>query len=756
MDEPAPPDVAPRAREPRAVRRVARPAPAAARRQRRQADPATPASRRRAAARHRRPACALAARRPAAPLRPRARAQPRACCRCSCGARRAGSACAVRCCGRTCRRPKRCSRRSTRRSSSTTASTTSPPSRASTAPASARPRPASRGAPTSCWRARRRSRSACGRSTRNVLYAPNVADTGAVRARAGAPARSTRRSTRCRARGSSSPARSSRRSSTCRCSCELARARPQWSFALVGPVGAGRPTHRRLRARGRAERPPARRAPLRRAARRAARGRRRADPVRAQRADRRHLPDEGVRVPRRRPAGRRDRAAVARRRRRRSRRAPTPPASPRCSTTRSPRRPRAPRASARARPRRTRGTRGWRRSRRAVAGAGARDDRAAVVATLSPSHADPALGPRACARTASHGRSRRPAAASTLVYVRFGGDEPDAAHRAIPGVALRGGRALARPAARARLGAARAGAACPTTSRAASRRSSSRRRGGSRRATRARVIADGPIAAAALAGLARRRPVIYNAHNLESAFRHELEASAGSARRSSCGASSAGCWRASPSRWMVSRGRLARRARAVPEARPAARPERRRRRGDRAGRRAVAAAPRRCSSPTSPTRRTATACAFLLDEVMPRVWAPLPDAACGSSARGLEAAAPGADPRVERRSASSTTSRRSTPRAACAVVPLLQGGGTPLKFVEALAYGAAGRRDAARGCWARGARRRALPAGRGRRRACGGADAACCATARRPRRAPAARSRAERYSIEALTALLAR
>ncbi len=38
-----------------------------------------------------------------------------------------------------------------------------------------------------------------------------------------------------------------------------------------------------------------------------------------------------------------------------------------------------------------------------------------------------------------------------------------------------------------------------------------------------RVIADGPIAAAALAGLARERPVIYNAHNLESGFRHELD-----------------------------------------------------------------------------------------------------------------------------------------------------------------------------------------------------------------------------------------
>ena len=51
---------------------------------------------------------------------------------------------------------------------------------------------------------------------------------------------------------------------------------------------------------------------------------------------------------------------------------------------------------------------------------------------------------------------------------------------------------------------------------------------------RGRVIADGPIAAAALRGLARRRPVIYNAHNIESAFRGEL---AGEANPGACDAS---------------------------------------------------------------------------------------------------------------------------------------------------------------------------------------------------------------------------
>jgi hypothetical protein len=38
-----------------------------------------------------------------------------------------------------------------------------------------------------------------------------------------------------------------------------------------------------------------------------------------------------------------------------------------------------------------------------------------------------------------------------------------------------------------------------------------------------RVVAEGPIAAAALLPLAARRPVVYSAHNLESAFGHRLE-----------------------------------------------------------------------------------------------------------------------------------------------------------------------------------------------------------------------------------------
>ena len=76
---------------------------------------------------------------------------------------------------------------------------------------------------------------------------------------------------------------------------------------------------------------------------------------------------------------------------------------------------------------------------------------------------------------------------------------------------------------------------------------------------------------------------------------------------------------------------------------------------------------------------------FLLEEVFPRVWAKLPDARLALAGGGLEAP-PSSDPRVEAIGFVADL-RAVYASARCAVVPLLQGGGTPLKFVEALAYG---------------------------------------------------------------------
>ncbi len=95
-------------------------------------------------------------------------------------------------------------------------------------------------------------------------------------------------------------------------------------------------------------------------------------------------------------------------------------------------------------------------------------------------------------------------------------------------------------------------------------------------------------------------------------------------------------------------------------------------------------------------------------------------------------------------SASSRICRAAYAGARCAVVPLLQGGGTPLKLIEALAYGlpviATPRAAAGLGR----ARRRALPARRRAPRRSPRRSCACCATA--PRARPA-RPRARRGAL---------
>ena len=77
---------------------------------------------------------------------------------------------------------------------------------------------------------------------------------------------------------------------------------------------------------------------------------------------------------------------------------------------------------------------------------------------------------------------------------------------------------------------------------------------------------------------------------------------------------------------------------------------------------------------------------FLLEEVLPRVWDELPDARAGARRAPAWSSRSPHDPRVE--ALGFVDDLRAPTRArACAVVPLLRGGGTPLKLVEALAYG---------------------------------------------------------------------
>jgi glycosyltransferase involved in cell wall biosynthesis len=271
----------------------------------------------------------------------------------------------------------------------------------------------------------------------------------------------------------------------------------------------------------------------------------------------------------------------------------------------------------------------------------------------------------------------------TILYARFGRAEPDEAFRAIPGVELcevipsRGlGRLLTY--AGALLTGVPDGLArgvSPELSTAAATLADASDGG--------RVIADGPTAAAALAGLARRRAVIYNAHNLESGFRHEL---GGGGRRAQRRLRSfeAELLRRSSESWMVSeadmRGarelcpgaslRLAPNVVDVTAIRPV---------------RGVAPEPRAIFVANFAYEPNRNGLAFLIEEVLPRVWREMPDARLALVGAGLEHR-PSGDPRVESLGFVEDLAEAYA-SARCAVVPLLQGGGTPLKLIEALAYG---------------------------------------------------------------------
>jgi polysaccharide biosynthesis protein PslH len=286
----------------------------------------------------------------------------------------------------------------------------------------------------------------------------------------------------------------------------------------------------------------------------------------------------------------------------------------------------------------------------------------------------------------TYGVARALAAAGgglTFVYVRFGGDEPDAAHRAIPGIRFEPVEPSRGPRRLLAYAAARARGVPDDFARGVSPElAASVRRLAPDPATR--VIADGPIEAAALAGLARRRPVIYDAHNLESAYRHELEASAGLGSPARLRRFERGVLARSAEAWMVSDVDMAAARELCPGARLRLVPN------------VVDVSAIEPVTPDTAARRALfvgdfsyepnrTALRFLLDDVMPRVWAQLPDARLRLVGGGLHEP-PSHDPRIEALGFVELLADAYA-GVSVAVVPLLQGGGTPLKFVEALAYG---------------------------------------------------------------------
>jgi glycosyltransferase involved in cell wall biosynthesis len=295
----------------------------------------------------------------------------------------------------------------------------------------------------------------------------------------------------------------------------------------------------------------------------------------------------------------------------------------------------------------------------------------------------PVLGSGRSLRTYAIARALAADDGLDLAYVRFEGDEPDPAFTAIEGIRLhavvpsRGARRLLAYG-RARLAgvpAALARGVSPELAAAAARLAAAPGRG--------RIVADGPVAAAATSRLARRRPVIYNAHNFESGFRHELEPGGIGSREQLANFERRLLERAVES-WMVSEADIAAARELAPGASlryvpnvvdvAAIEPVH----PDVTGERILFVA----NYAYAPNR---DAVEFMLTDVMPRVWRELPEARLVLVGAGLDRP-PSEDPRVE--SVGFVADLRDAyAHATCAVTPLRVGGGTPLKLIEALAYG---------------------------------------------------------------------
>jgi len=304
------------------------------------------------------------------------------------------------------------------------------------------------------------------------------------------------------------------------------------------------------------------------------------------------------------------------------------------------------------------------------------------VSTLVVSSYAPTLGTGRAARTYGIVRALAALGPVDLLHTRFGATAPDPAYEELDGVRLhavtssRGARrALAFARARA-TGVPRAVARGISPDLAAAARRLADEPG------RDRVIAEDAMAAVALLRLARRRPVIYSANNLESAFRPGRDPDWGSRRRLE------GFERrllgAVAETWMPSRADLEGARELAPDAKLRYAPNV----VD------VAAIDAR-RDPADPPEALLVAdfsyapnregLEFLLDEVMPRVWTAAPRLRLTLAGRGYDAPA-GADPRVAVLGFVDSLDPLYA-RAACALVPLLSGGGSPLKFIEGLAHG---------------------------------------------------------------------
>jgi len=197
-----------------------------------------------------------------------------------------------------------------------------------------------------------------------------------------------------------------------------------------------------------------------------------------------------------------------------------------------------------------------------------------------------------------------------------------------------------------------------------------------------RVVADGPTTASALLLLGKGQPIYYNSQNLESALRAQL---GGWSRKdlNELTRFERRLLETAHESWLVSKRDLSGATELAPSAHVRLVPN---------VVDVTSITPVRVTESQralfvadfsyEPNRHSAD---FLIAEVMPRVWKQRPQARLMLVGSGL---APDGelDPRIEIHGFVSDL-RDAYATASCALVPLLESGGSPIKLIEALAYG---------------------------------------------------------------------
>jgi len=270
-----------------------------------------------------------------------------------------------------------------------------------------------------------------------------------------------------------------------------------------------------------------------------------------------------------------------------------------------------------------------------------------------------------------------------VLYPALDASEPSPEYRAIPGVAfhpVEPSRGLSRALA---FGITIARGVPPGFARGVSAEMLSAIEELAETPERGRVIADGPISSALTERLARKRPVIYNAHNLESAFRREAGAHGDPLSGWTLERFERRVLRHVAEAWMVSRKDMEGSLELAPDTPVKIVPN------------VVDVAAITPVAPAGQQRVLLVAdyrwppntegAGFLQESVLPLVWERLPQARLTLVGRGLPEGF-AKDERIEVQGFVDDLAD-AYGSADCVVVPLLTGGGSPLKFVEALAFG---------------------------------------------------------------------